>query len=104
MGKNHVLVYCDRYPQPGNNGRLSIKNGVLGTNGRSVNSVATVTCGGNFYSSTQSNRPSHTPTTRTRSSTCRQSKDGRTAYWDNGIFKCVQGNGNNTLNTPDAII
>ena len=23
--KNHVLVYCDSYPQPGNSGRLSIK-------------------------------------------------------------------------------
>ena len=92
--KNHVLVYCDSYPQPGNSERLSIKNGVWGTNERSVDSVATVTCGGNFYPSNKGNMPGHTPTTRTKSSTCRQSKDGKTAYLDDGINRCVPGNEN----------
>ena len=86
MRKNLFLVVCNSYSSPGNNGKLSI------TNGTNLDSVATVTCHQNYYPSNQGNMPGHTPTTRTKSSTCKLRKDGKTPYWDNGILKCVPGN------------
>ena len=65
-----------------------------------MDSLASVECFIDHFPSNQGNIPGHTPTTRLKSSTCRESKDGKTAYWDNGIFKCVPGNEN--INTPDG--
>ena len=65
--------------------------GVLG-NPRSLDSVATLRCFGDFYPSTEANRPGFKPDYDTITATCQLDADGRTAIWKNGTFKCIEGN------------
>ena len=89
------LGFCVPYPEPENNGELSISDG------RRVTSVATVKCNENYYPSTTNSIPGHAPNITTGSSTCTQYRIGPN-LWSNGILKCVPGNIN--INTPDAIL
>ena len=67
-----------------------------------MNSIASLQCLYDYYPSNKGSIPGHNPTNKVKSTTCRLNEDGKTAYWDNGIFKCVPGNEN--INTSDAIL
>ena len=93
MQKYFLLVFCPAQPEHISFGTISIKDGVWGNNGRSVDSVATVTCTAPYYPSGTGKVQDHKPDSRTMTSTCRIGGDGR-VYWDNGKLGCFQGNEN----------
>lgn len=68
-----------------------MKDGIWGNNGRSVSSVATLTCEAPYYPSGTGRVQGYVPSSRTKSSTCRIGEDGW-GYWDNGRLNCHQGN------------
>ena len=85
------VVFCPAQLKHISFGSISIKDGVWGNNGRSVDSVATITCRDHYYPSGRGKIQGQIPDSRTLTSTCRIGQDGW-GYWDNGKLDCFLGN------------
>ena len=93
MKNTCFLVFCPAQKKQISFGTISIRDGVWGNNGRSLESVATVTCNDGYYPSGVGEIPGYIPDSNTMKTSCKPREDGW-GHWDNGILDCFQGNEN----------